>query len=169
MADVSFVRLNRRLTGQIIADLNSGFSVSGMAVVPYPDAVKQPEQAAYARSALNRGVLEEASRAEYEEQQEVNQELSKAGFFSDAHKEDVLSYQEHLVVERQKEARARVEAKRAETEEPEETDFEALVERRKGLLEEQEERGLNTDDPEAQNAAALRRKTTKATKAPSAS
>ena len=164
MADVSFVRLNRRLTGQIIADLNSGFSVSGMAVVPYPDAVKQPEQAAYARSALNRGILEEASRAEYEEQQEVNEELSKAGFFSDAHKDEVLSYQEHLVVERQAEARARIQAKRAETEEPEETEYEALVERRSGLLEEQEAKGLNSDDPEVQASAALRSKTTKAAK-----
>ena len=158
MADVSFVRLTRRLTGQVIADLNSGFSVSGMAVVAYPDAVKEPAQAAYARSALNRGILEEASRAEYEEQQEVNEELSKAGFFSDAHKEDVLSYQEHLVVERQAEARARIQAKRAETEDAEQTDFEALVERRGGLLEEQEAKGLNSDDPEVQASAALRNK-----------
>lgn len=143
-----FVRLTKRLTRQVIADLPSKFAISGVRVVPYPE--DNPDQALFVRRLLARGVLEEASRAEYEEQEEVDGELAKAGFFDDTHKKEVVSYQEHLVVERQAAAQKRVSDKRAETEDEDETEIALLEERRASLLEQQEEMGLNEDDPEKQ-------------------
>ena len=158
-----FVRLTKRLTRQVIFD-HSGFSISGTRVVPYPDAEEHPAQALFVRRCLARGVLEEASRAEYEEQEEVDEELARAGFYDEADKKEVVSYQEHLVVDRQKAAEARVRAKRAETEEDDETELEALERRRAELLAEQEELGLTDDDPEAQVTRALPSKSARAAK-----
>ena len=145
-----FVRLTKRLTRQVIFDPVSRFSISGTRVVEVPDPEDNPAQALFIRRNLGRGVLEEASRAEFEEQQEVDEELAAAGFYDEEHKKEVVSYQEHLVVDRQQAAEARVRAKRAETEEDDETELEALERRRAELLEEQEGLGLNDDDPEAQ-------------------
>jgi hypothetical protein len=64
----SFVRLAPRASRGVLADIGgSGWSISGRDVLPYPDKAEEPEAARFVRQNIRRGILEEASRGEYEE------------------------------------------------------------------------------------------------------
>jgi hypothetical protein len=61
--------------GLIRADLDTGFAVSGRAIVRAPDPDKEPLQHEGAVRLFRAGVITEANRAEYDEQQEANSKL----------------------------------------------------------------------------------------------
>jgi hypothetical protein len=73
--DPKYVRLTARLARGIVTDLNTGFTISGLDVQPFPNPKERPLAARFVRDRLNRGVLEPASKAEYEEVQELREEL----------------------------------------------------------------------------------------------
>lgn len=68
-----YVRLSPRLSRGCLVDLNSGFSISGLDVVETPDRKKSPLAGRFIKSKLNQGVLEPASKAEYEEVEETRE------------------------------------------------------------------------------------------------
>lgn len=68
--DPKFVRLSNRLTRGMISDtMESGWSISGLDVKPFPDA-KRKAAAKFVRKQINAGNLEACSRAEYDDVQE---------------------------------------------------------------------------------------------------
>lgn len=60
-----YVRLADRLARGCQVDINSGWSIAGLDVVEYPDEGTLAET--FVKTALSRGVLEYASRAEFDE------------------------------------------------------------------------------------------------------
>lgn len=74
--DPKFVRLAEHLTDVTQADIagGSGWSISGNAVVPFPEG--NEDAARYVRQRLAVGVLEPAGQAEYTEQEDANEELA---------------------------------------------------------------------------------------------
>lgn len=63
MATPEYVRLANRLTNGLVVDMESGWSISGKDVQPYPE---RAAQATFVKSRLNRGILEPATAEEYE-------------------------------------------------------------------------------------------------------
>lgn len=66
-----FVRLTKRLSGRTIVDPVSTWSIAGLDVQPVPDKKKYPNAYRFVRDKINRGALEYASQAEYDEVEEV--------------------------------------------------------------------------------------------------
>lgn len=143
--DPKYVRLSNALQGGIICDVHgSGWSIAGFDVKEFPE---DKNEARYVRSKVNAGLLEPASKAEYDEAQggDLAAEVArqqKAG----VHQEGKLQ-----------EAAAKGTAKLAETlgiseEELLEAYLAADAADRQERLDEAEEAGLNTDDPEEQKA-----------------
>lgn len=125
MADTpKYVRLTNRLSGRTCVDLQSGWSISGLDVVEVPDRKKSPNAHRFIRDKLNRGVLEPASRAEFEEVEEASEESRERfaqrlqGLSSLGIRPASLGFAVHQEGEVQKAAqdrRASIEAKRAQT------------------------------------------------------
>lgn len=125
MADApKYVRLTNRLSGRTCVDLNSGWSISGLDVVEVPERKASPNAHRFIREKLNRGILEPASRAEYEEVQEAAEESRER--FSD--RLEALSslgiapaslgfavHQEGTVQRLAQQRRAKIEEKRSKT------------------------------------------------------
>jgi hypothetical protein len=63
-SDPRYVKLADHLTGGIVCDLESGWSVSGLDVVEFPDW--DDAAAAFVRSKLKAGALDEADEAEFQ-------------------------------------------------------------------------------------------------------
>lgn len=63
MATPKYVRLTNRLSTGLIVDMDSGWSISGRDVQPFPE---DADQARYVKGRLNQGVLEPASEEEYD-------------------------------------------------------------------------------------------------------
>lgn len=115
-----YVRLAERLTGQVLVDITSGWSISGLDVKEFPDKEKYPRAARFVRDKLRRGALEPASSAEYEEVEEVHEqsrqalsdklhELAEVGM---ADRLGLAVHQEASVQQQARERRERVRDKR---------------------------------------------------------
>lgn len=70
--DPSYVRLREALAGSVLVDIETGWSISGMDVLPYP---KDEAQRGFVKGKLRAGVLEVSSRAEYDEVHDDGQEV----------------------------------------------------------------------------------------------
>ena len=62
--DPSYVRLTERLSGSVLLDVNSGWSISGLDVQGFPE---DKGAANFVRTKVRAGALEEASKAEFDE------------------------------------------------------------------------------------------------------
>jgi len=143
-SDPNFVRLANRLGLQMVADVTggSGWSIGGLDVQDFPE---DEEQAAYVRQQLGRGVLEPATQAEYDEVHDEDEMLEALSLQLEASKR---TWQEAAVQDiARKRRRAVVDSREVDEEESEE---ELDDQRRQAIAEEQDELGLNTDDPEEQ-------------------
>lgn len=142
--DPKYVRLANRLSLQTIADIaeyGSGWSISGLDVKEFPD----DEAARYVRLKLGQGVLEPATQAEFDEVHDDEETIAVVDRYRDASQPH--PWQESAVQAAHAKRRRVIESSRYEEEE---TDEEADAERRQAILEEQDELGLGTDDPEEQ-------------------
>lgn len=142
-----YVRLASRLSRGMQADVQgSGWSIAGLDVRGFPEDF---QAARYVRGLLNSGVLEPASKSEWDEvhDSELEEEVLRQN-------PDFLvqqGVQEARIQMAASKASARVAAARDLDEEAQaDASFDARVESKKRRLEEQEEAGLNTDDPEEQ-------------------
>lgn len=75
-SDPQYVRLASRVSNGTQVDLNTGWSISGMDVKPFPS--DNTAAAAFVRSRMQRNILEPASAAEYEDVQEGRELISQA-------------------------------------------------------------------------------------------
>ncbi len=165
MADPKFVKLAPHLVGGIVCDIDSGWSVSGADVRPFPDD-DEPGAQAFVRTKVVQGVLQEGEKGEYDRIQQANQDIAKARAEAAKQQQGPSPWQEHLI---QQEVKAAV--KELQKENPdvyaaiaERRDAvtgsgnhmkvalseEADADRRKELIKEQEETGQLTDDPAKQ-------------------
>lgn len=129
VSDPSYVTLSARNALGMCADIIGGsrWSISGYDVKPFP-AETNPRAQQFVREMVRRGVLEEASKAEYEEVQDAakavqDEHLANVDLMDKLSKGGV---QEGRIQEVVAERRAAVKAKRAErqpAEEFEPTDF----------------------------------------------
>lgn len=145
--DPEFVRLAERLTTGMLADLYSGWSISGYDVKRFPEG---DAAARFVRENLNAGKLEEASQAEWDEVHEGTLEAAVLAQAPD-YRESASAFQEAHLQQAAAVGRRRLEdnrAARARGEDPEELRQAELARR----LEEQEEAGIDSDDPEEQKA-----------------
>lgn len=165
--DPSYVRLANRLSLQMVADISefgSGWSISGLDVKEFPEDI---DAARYVRLKLGQGVLEPATKAEFEEIHDEDDALEVVARYRDPSQPH--PWQEAEVQRVHAERRRQIESKRAdESDEEDEEEWEGQT-RYAEILEEQDELGLNTDDPEEQVARTGRggvraAKATKATK-----
>lgn len=151
--DPSYVRLANRLSLQTIADISefgSGWSISGLDVKEFPE---DTEAARYVRLKVGQGVLETASRAEFEEVQDDEEAASVVARFSDPNAP--LPWQEADVQEVHARKRQQIADNRGLDEAEEDEEWEGQN-RSAALLEEQDELDLGTDDPEVQTQRTAR-------------
>lgn len=161
----SYVRLSDRMTNGMVADLDSGFKISGFDVQAFPES---REAARFVRRKMNAGVIEPATQAEYSEahpDDEESEDEAQARSMVDlvrAASGQGGGRQEHLL--RQKEMgrhdairsarrRAQLEEEGVEVDDDADTDemeYAGHKARREALAKEQEEDNLGTDDPEEQ-------------------
>lgn len=119
--DPGHVRLAERLNDRVLADVNSGWSISGLDVKEFPDPSKYPNAARFVRDKLKRGALEPASKAEYEEVEESYEEsrerfserLETLAALGLGHKVDVAVHQEGRIQEEARQRREAILEKRA--------------------------------------------------------
>jgi hypothetical protein len=134
-SDPSYVRLARRLTRGIQADLQTGWSIAGLDVKEFPADDKAA--AKYVRNALRNGRLEAASKAEFDVVQEEAAALSEAAPSYSREERGAVAVQEHVTREAAAKSAERVAAARDKVD-PQEDPREADLKRREALLEEQE-------------------------------
>jgi hypothetical protein len=148
--DPSYVRLATRLQNGIVCDVDgSGWSIAGLDVRKFPE---DKQAARYVRAKLNAGLLEPASKAEWEDAHDdaVEQEVLRQ---APDYREKASAVQEGQIQRVAREARQRIEEKLGVDADAEfEEQLAADAEDREERLREQEEAGLNTDDPEEQKA-----------------
>lgn len=161
-SDPQYVRLCKRLTRGLVADVTggSGWSLAGYDVKPFPE---EEEGADYVRRLLSQGILESASTAEYELVQEESGKV--ADTLPEYERQD---HQEHQVQDAQRAAIARVKAQREEID-PDEDEYEADEARRRAVIEDQKDLGLDSDDPEEQMRPKQRKSASKGKKGQPAS
>lgn len=111
MTDTKYVRLADRLANGCCVDISSGWSIAGLDVVEVPTENTVAQE--FVRINLQRGVLEPASRAEFEEVMEQGSRdlLAEAGIEVERHKIEGF-YQEAHVVGLADEERRRIMAAR---------------------------------------------------------
>lgn len=133
MSDPNYVKLAKRLTNGMVADLESGWSIAGYDVKEFPE---DSRQAQFVRGALNDSRLEAASTSEYElvEEERVGLAEFEAERLAAAGK--VAPIQEHQIQDRHQASSRRVQEQRDEVD-PDEHPFEATKARRAAVLEEQ--------------------------------
>lgn len=143
--DPQYVRLSTQLQEGIVCDVQgSGWSIAGYDVKKFPE---KKEEARFVRSKLNAGMLESASKAEYDEAkgEDLAAEVArqaKAGVHQEGKLQEVAA-----------EVTAKLADKLGVSQEAlMEAYLEADAEDRQARLDEAEEAGLNTDDPEEQKA-----------------
>lgn len=150
--DPEYVRLVTRLqTGMIVDTFGSGWSISGMDVRKFP---KDRAAAKYVRAAVNEGKLEPASQAEWEEVHDPALAEAVLAANPDFQK-NASGFQEAHLQKAAAESRRRLEDARQRRLE-EDDDYEDEEDARQRNLAEriaqQQEDGLDSDDPEEQKA-----------------
>lgn len=173
-----FVRLADHMVHGLCVDMDSGFSLSGYDVQPFPE---EREQQRYVRRQINAGVMEPASQAEYDtahpesddddsdEDADRFVEAVKAASGRGGKQEHRLREKETGKHEAIRGARERAKLAEAgydvdEDEDADDEDFLEEQERREAIAAQQEEDGLDTDDPEEQKEATAERPAAKAEK-----
>lgn len=157
----SYVRLVDRLTNGLVCDLETGWSIAGYDVQPFPE---DAAEGAFVRSKLYEGVLEAAGKAEYQEITEANEEIA-ANRVVDQNYEQSSSWQENVIQRHAKEVRGKLkEARAADAVDADYDPYsgrslldttqspEVEAERREAAIAEAKELGLDDDDPEVQVA-----------------
>lgn len=158
MADPKFVRLADHLSRGMRADINSGFSIAGLDVVPMPDKEDNPEAYAYVKREISAGRLESASQAEYDE---VHPDVY-AALGVEVKREAVVQVAPPQETAIQAEALKAGRAIRASRQaQSDEDGFDADQERREALLEQQQA----ADDEDAPRARKAARKASRASRA----
>lgn len=148
--DPKYVRLVPRLQHGMICDVQgTGWSIAGLDVRKFPE---DRQEARYVRAALNSGKLEPCSKAEWDTAHDTSLEEEVLRQAPD-YREKASAVQEGRIQKVARQAAAKVAAALGTDEDAE---YEALLaedeEYRRERMEEQEEMGLNTDDPEEQVA-----------------
>lgn len=148
--DPQYVRLATRLSRGMVCDvMGSGWSISGLDVRKFP---KGNVAQRFVRSKLNAGVLEPASKGEWEEAHDDALEKEVLAQNPD-YRERASAVQESRVQLVAQEAQERLASGRdADLDAEEEERREAQREDREARLAEQKEANLMTDDPEEQKA-----------------
>jgi hypothetical protein len=153
--DPKYVRLATRLQDGIVADVNgSGWSIAGLDVRKFPDDKDRAAQR-FVRACLNNGKLEPSSKAEWDEAHEnpAGEEYESQQKSRPDIKKDVPPIQESKLQKAAAEASAALREKRGVDEEAQfQEDLEADHEDRRQRLQEAEDAGMNTDDPEEQKS-----------------
>lgn len=157
--DPEFVKLAERLTTGMLADVHGSlWSISGYDVKRFPEG---EVAARFVRENLNAGKLEEADQEEWDEVHSGELEAAVLGVHPD-YRQTASAFQEAHLQQAAVKTRAQLErnrAARARGEDPEEARQADLARR----LEEQEEAGIDSDDPEEQKALSTRQKVKKKT------
>jgi hypothetical protein len=149
MANPKFICLSDRMQNGMVADIESGFKLSGRDVQPFPE---DQFQARFVRQKINAGIIEAAGQAEYDEAHPEPEEADEAQQFVEAVK--IASNAKPKVSERKLRAvtaahRERIDAaRRGEADDEDEEDYDEEAARREEILAEQQED--DTDDPEEQ-------------------
>lgn len=152
MPNPKYVRLADHMVNGCCVDMESGFSISGYDVQPFPEEDRDASR--FVRRKINAGVLEPAGQAEYDEahpEEEEDENASAARDFVAAVKavDAKAPSQEHLVRQKHGDRLSRIKAARASAND-EDDDYERESARREALINEADEGDLNTDDPEQQ-------------------
>lgn len=161
--DPQYVRLATRLSRGMVCDVKgSGWSISGLDVRKFPEG---NVAARFVRAKVNAGVLEPASKAEWEEAHDTALEDEVLAQNPD-YREKASAVQEGRVQRVARDAQDRLAAGRdADLDAEEEELREAVKEDRQARLDEQNEANLMTDDPEEQKARTAGQTPTKSSKA----
>lgn len=172
-----FVRLSDHMVSGLIVDMETGWSISGYDVQPFP--ADDREKARFVRQKINAGALEPASQAEYDEAHPEGE-----GEDGDAEVERLgqalgvamrgAGKQEHVIREREMARHGSLQTARAKAKLQEqgidveddaslsEAEYAAEEARLQALADEQEEADLATDDPEEQEERTATRPAKKA-------
>lgn len=133
--DPKYVRLNDRLSRSVLVDVETHWGISGMDVQEFPGK-ELPRAQAFVRDALRRGLLEGASKAEYDEIQDVHQELAAAvpdAPTSDYERQVIRAHQEAQLQKTSRSLQRRVTAARYGTDEDVDPAYSADKARRERL------------------------------------
>lgn len=163
-----FVRLSDHMVNGLVVDMDTGWSLSGYDVAPFPES---SQQAKFVRRKINAGVLETASQAEYDEAHPEGGDVTDEDTAQAESLGRVLGValrggggQEHVLRERESgrhEGIKRVRAKetlRSQGVDVDDDDDQSLEElefaeeeaRLAAIADEQDEADLSTDDAEEQ-------------------
>lgn len=174
-----FVRLSDHMVNGCVVDMDTGWSLSGFDVQPFPE---NKDQIRFVRRKINAGVIEPASQAEYSEahpdgEEDTDDDVAKLG---DAIARGIRgggSQQEHILRQREGARHgAIVKQRNIETlrsqgvdvdddADDSELTYAAEAERLAQLEKEQEEAGLATDDADEQKERTATRAPAKKTAA----
>lgn len=146
--DPKYVRLATRLSKGMVCDVQgSGWSISGLDVRQFP---KDTVAARFVRAKLNAGVLEHASKSEWDEAHDSSLEEEVLSQNPD-YKEKASAVQEGRVQRAAREATAKLAERQSADADAEEEELRELeAEDRQARLDQQAEMNLMTDDPQEQ-------------------
>lgn len=161
--DPKYVRLATRLSRGMVCDVQgSGWSISGLDVRKFPEG---NVAARFVRSRLNAGLLEPASKSEWEEAHDTSLEEEVLSQNPD-YRTTASAVQEGRVQRAAREAQEKLASGRDADYEAERDEQRELIEEdRQARLKEQEEMDLMTDDPEKQKARTAGQVPTRSSKA----
>lgn len=156
-----FVRQADYMVTGMTVDMDTGWSISGYDVVEFPE---DRDQARFVKRNLNLGRLEAATQAEYDEahpEVEVDEDELQAERFVRAVNaaQGRGGTQEHVLREREGKGAARLRRARAvaraeeegyDVDEGDDIEYVTDRQRRQNIIDQQQEDGLDTDDPEEQ-------------------
>lgn len=178
-----YVRLADHMVHGLVVDMETGWSISGYDVVPYPE---EADQGKFVRQKINAGIVEPATAAEYEaahpaedEDEQASEaarlvELVKAaagrGGGQQEHKMRAKHQGSHAAIQRQRNI-ARLREQGVEIDDDEaadqadaEIEFAVDQARREAIAEDAADNDETNDDPEAQKERSATRAPRKAKK-----
>lgn len=146
--DPKYVRLATRLSRGMVCDVKgSGWSISGLDVRQFPTT---PQAARFVRAKLNAGVLEPASKSEWDEAHDDALEKEVLAQNPD-YREKASAVQEGRLQRVAREQQAKLAERLSADAEAEEEELRELEqEDREARLQEQKDADLMTDDPQKQ-------------------
>lgn len=156
-----YIRLADHMVTGLVVDMETGWSISGYDVQPFPE---DREQARFVKRRINAGIIEPATKAEFDEahpdveedEDEVAAErmvrLVQAAQGRGGTQEHVIREREGRGAAKLQRARARAKAEEEgyDLEDGQDADFAADQARREAIVSDQEDDGLTDDDVDAQ-------------------
>lgn len=161
--DPKYVRLATRLSRGMVCDVEgSGWSISGLDVRQFPEGNVASR---FVRSKLNAGLLEPASKSEWEEAHDTSLEDEILSQNPD-YRSTASAVQEGRVQRAARAAQEKLASSRdADYEAEADAERELIAKDRQARLDEQAEMDLMTDDPETQKARTAGQTPTRSSKA----